>query len=1041
MPWFNNRPESVAQQSGLLPCLMLSLVYVIAGRLGLLLAVPPGYATAIFPPAGIAMAAALIGGPRILPWIFAGSFLLNLWVGTAIASEHAAVLISLAVWIAAASTGQAALGAWLLRRHVGYPTALDNARDLGWFLLIAPLSCLASSSFSLAGIAALGVIDAAQLAANWFSWWIGDTLGVLFFLPLIMVLAGEPRAFWRSRASSVAVPMLAFFALFVAIFIRTRGWERDQALTEFQLLSQGFSDRLQFELAAQTGALEQLSASWSRPVPETRADFATLATPLMARTPAVQAVEWAPRISEADRAEFEAKQQSDVPGFAIRARAPDGMMIPANNRRDYYPVTFLEPLRGNESALGYDLASDPLRATAIQAAQRSGTVAVTAPIRLVQQPSDPTGLLLTLAVKRGPNGPGILIVVLRVDTFARSLLGAAGQAIGVQISDQQTGQSLFNTIPQGKVAAKQQSISFGGRLYRIGTTPTPLYIQQHQSWQSWMVLVTGVLSTSLLGALLMLGTGERHRFARLLAERTRERNRIWQVSEDLLGVSNFEGYFISVNPAWTRTLGWTGQEIKTLHVNALRHPDDLPIGTEGRRRLAEGAGTVRMENRFRHKDGSYRWIYWTLTEEQGLIYVIGRNVTADKEAARQHRQTEEQLRQLQKTEAIGQLTGGIAHDFNNLLTIIIGNLDILSSMLTDAPARITRAVHSAISGATRAATLTQRLLAYAQRQPLRPGAVDLNELVTGMEDLISRTQGEITRCNFVLQENLPPCFCDANQLETALLNLAINARDAMPEGGNLRIETNCIHLDHVEATARGITPGRYVILAVSDTGVGMSRETAEHAFEPFFTTKEPGKGTGLGLSMVYGFVKQSQGHVEINSEPGKGTTVRIFLPALAADVVAENKAIATGPAAVDAQGAGESVLVAEDDVGVREFVSGELRKSGYQVAEADGAATALAIIEAADGPIDLLLTDVVMPGMNGRELANRARALLPNVQVLFMTGHSQASIQEQGRMDPDIALIEKPFRGEDLVARVRTMLDAANAPRDAIPKPDEHVVM
>ena len=1034
MPWFNNRPASLAPQSGLLSCLMLTLVYVIAGRLGLLLAVPPGYATAIFPSAGIAMAAALIGGPRMLPWIFAGSFLLNLWVGTAIASEHAAVFISLAVWIAAASTGQAALGAWLLQRHIGYPTALDNARDLGWFLLIAPLSCLASASFSLAGIAALGVIDTAQVAANWFSWWIGDTLGVLFFLPLIMVLAGEPCAFWRSRASFVAVPMLVFFALFVAIFIRTRGWERDQALTEFELLSQGFSDRLQFELAAQAGALEQLSASWSRPVPETRADFATLATPLMARTPAVQAVEWAPRISEADRAGFEATQQQDVPGFAIRARAPDGMMIPADSRHDYYPVTFLEPLRGNESALGYDLASDPVRATAIQAAQRSGTIAATAPIRLVQQPSDPTGVLLTLAVKQGPNGPGVLIVVLRVDTFARSLLGAAGEAIGVRIADQQTGQSLFNTLPRGTVAAKQQSISFGGRLYRIGTAPTPLYLEQHQSWQSWMVLVTGVLSTSLLGALLMLGTGERHRFARLLAERTRERNRIWQVSEDLLGVSNFEGYFISVNPAWTRTLGWTEQEIKTLHVNALRHPDDLPIGTEGRRRLAEGAGTVRMENRFRHKDGSYRWIYWTLTEEQGLIYVIGRNVTADKEAARQHRQTEAQLRQLQKTDAIGQLTGGIAHDFNNLLTIIIGNLDILSSMLTDAPARTIRAVQSAIGGATRAATLTQRLLAYAQRQPLRPGAVDLKELVTGMQDLISRTQGEIIRCSFLLREMLPLCFCDANQLETALLNLAINARDAMPEGGSLRIETSSIHLDHVEANARGITSGRYVILAVSDTGVGMSRETAEHAFEPFFTTKEPGKGTGLGLSMVYGFVKQSNGHVEIYSEPGKGTTVRIFLPALAADMAAEKQAVDTTPGMADVQGGGEAVLIAEDDDGVRSFVAGELRKLGYHVLEADDAATALAVIEAGDRQIDLLLTDVVMPGMNGRELANRARALLPNVQVLFMTGYSQTGIEQQGRIDPDIELIEKPFRSEDLIARVRRMLDATAGPRGAVPE-------
>jgi len=256
----------------------------------------------------------------------------------------------------------------------------------------------------------------------------------------------------------------------------------------------------------------------------------------------------------------------------------------------------------------------------------------------------------------------------------------------------------------------------------------------------------------------------------------------------------------------------------------------------------------------------------------------------------------------------------------------------------------------------------------------------------------------------------------------------------MPEGGSLRIETSSIHLGHVEANARGITSGRYVILAVSDTGVGMSRETAEHAFEPFFTTKEPGKGTGLGLSMVYGFVKQSNGHVEIYSEPGKGTTVRIFLPALAADMAAEKQAVDTTPGMADVQGVGEAVLIAEDDDGVRSFVAGELRKLGYHVLEADDAATALAVIEAGDRQIDLLLTDVVMPGMNGRELANRARALLPNVQVLFMTGYSQTGIEQQGRIDPDIELIEKPFRSEDLIARVRRMLDATAGPRGAVPE-------
>ena len=328
-----------------------------------------------------------------------------------------------------------------------------------------------------------------------------------------------------------------------------------------------------------------------------------------------------------------------------------------------------------------------------------------------------------------------------------------------------------------------------------------------------------------------------------------------------------------------------------------------------------------------------------------------------------------------------------------------------------------------MTGATRAVTLTQRLLAYAQRQPLRPRTVDVNELVAGMDDLIRRTQGEIIRYEFTLRAQPPFCLCDANQLETALLNLVINARDAMPQGGRLTVATANVAFDVVRARVRGIAAGAYVMLAVSDTGVGMSRETAERAFEPFFTTKGAGRGTGLGLSMVYGFVKQSNGHTEIESEPGSGTTLRIFLPAAAAGETGDIQGAEGPPLDTAARGAGETIVVAEDDAGVRDYVVETLRELNYSVMEADDAAAALAIITQAKLRIDLLLTDVVMPGMNGRELANRARVVMPNIRVLFMTGYSQDAIVHQGRLDPDIHLLEKPFRRETLAVRVRAILD------------------
>jgi PAS domain S-box-containing protein len=1024
MVWPKIEPGSHQGRLRLLGYGALALSYVIAGRLGLFLAVPPGYATAIFPPAGIAVAAAFIGGRGTLPWTFLGSLLLNLWVGYDVHQQLDALGIAVAVAIAAGSTAQAAIGGWGLRRLITYPNALDNGSDLLRFFASAPILCLTSATLSLGAMAVLGAIALSQLWTSWVTWWVGDTLGVLLFLPIVMVIAGEPRAFWRSRAPSVALPMMLFFALFVAIFVRVRAWEHDQSLLAFRLLSQEVVDRLQARLGAQEAFLEQLRASFAGPARLSRGDFATLVQEPLQHLSGVQAIEWAPRIDAAQRDDFEAAQRREVPDFAIRDLDPSGRLVPAGTRPDYYPLTYLAPLSANVAVLGFDLASEPVRRAAILGTIASGGVTGSAPITLLQQPTDQTDMQLTLTVPQGPNGPGIVLIALHLGPLIDALLGPAKQQIDLQFVDQATGRSLFDDLPSEPLHA--QTIRFGARLYTVRTAPTAAYFTQHQSWQSWVVLMIGVLSTSLLGALLMLSTGEQQRFTRLLAERTRERDRIWQVSEDLLGVSTFEGTFPSVNPAWTSTLGWSEDAIKTMHVDELRHPDDAPIGREGRRRLAEGVPTVRMENRFRHKDGSYRWIYWTMTAEQGLIYMIGRDVTADKETAQAHLRTEEQLRQLQKMDSVGQLTGGIAHDFNNLLTIVIGNLEILGRQLGPASGRAQRAVTAAMSGATRAATLTQRLLAFAQKQPLRPRAVDLNELATGMAELIRRTQGETFHYEFALAANLPRCFCDANQLETALLNLVINARDAMPDGGRLKIETADTVFHTEAAQLRGIAAGTCLVLAVTDTGIGMSPETVEHAFEPFFTTKGAGKGTGLGLSMVYGFVKQSNGHVEIDSAPGRGTTVRIFLPRMVAGEardVPDRDLLAAR--ATDARGSNETILLAEDDADVRGYVAETLRDLNYRVIEAHDSTEALAVLAQSDVRVDLLLTDVVMPGVNGRELANRARAFRPNLRILFMTGYSQDAIVHQGRLDPDIELIEKPFRRDTLAVRVRAMLDSA----------------
>jgi signal transduction histidine kinase len=388
---------------------------------------------------------------------------------------------------------------------------------------------------------------------------------------------------------------------------------------------------------------------------------------------------------------------------------------------------------------------------------------------------------------------------------------------------------------------------------------------------------------------------------------------------------------------------------------------------------------------------------------------------------------EEALRQAQKMEAIGQLTGGVAHDFNNLLTVIMGGLDSIRREVDKGPskldpARIRRVQAMAFQGAERAATLTSRLLAFARRQPLAPKPIDLNKLVTGLSDLLQRTLGETVALESVSSGGLWRAHADRAELESALMNLAINARDAMPDGGKLTLETANVSLDedYISALVEPVPPGQYVMLAVSDTGAGMEKETLDRVFEPFFTTKEAGKGTGLGLSQVYGFVRQSGGHIRIYSEPGEGTTVKLYLPRDHGTGGAAHEDIAE-PSRAD--GGSETILVIEDHEGLREYSAGVLRELGYRVLEAaDGQAGLGLLLERPD--VDLLFTDVVLPGLNGRQLADQALELRPDLKVLFTTGYTRNAIIHDGRLDDGVSLIKKPFTNEGLASKVRKMLDS-----------------
>ncbi|MBN8809579.1 MAG: response regulator [Sphingomonas sp.] len=507
---------------------------------------------------------------------------------------------------------------------------------------------------------------------------------------------------------------------------------------------------------------------------------------------------------------------------------------------------------------------------------------------------------------------------------------------------------------------------------------------------------------------------------RRVEERTAERDRMWNTSPDLMVEATLDGVYQRANPAWRTILGYEPDEVVGRDAAYFTHPDDMATMRSGLE-LAQSETLPSLDLRFRCKSGGYRWVQWVAAPSATQIFAIGRDVTAAVEGKALLRQTEDQLRQAQKMEAVGQLTGGIAHDFNNMLTGIIGSLELLDRRLgDDRDPRIDRYIDAATTSAQRAAALTHRLLAFSRRQSLDVGAADVNALAAGIEDLLRRTMGESVALELSLATGLWFASTDRNQLESALLNLAINARDAMPQGGTLTIATANRRLDAEAAVQfEGIVPGDYVSVTVTDTGTGMPPEVVARAFDPFFTTKPIGVGTGLGLSMIYGFVHQTGGHVRVVSREGEGASFELLLPRFQGALPDATKR--EGVAVIAAR-PGAHVLVVEDDPAVRMLVTDVLADMGLDVHVAHDGAEAIAVAGSLDH-IDLLVSDIGLPGMDGREIARRLREERPGLKTLFVSGYAEQAIDRGDFLAPGMDLIAKPFEIEAFAAKVGEMLD------------------
>jgi len=498
-----------------------------------------------------------------------------------------------------------------------------------------------------------------------------------------------------------------------------------------------------------------------------------------------------------------------------------------------------------------------------------------------------------------------------------------------------------------------------------------------------------------------------------LTQEMEERRRIFDTSNDLILVTDTSGNFIQVSPSVTAILGYQPSDMIGHSAVEFIHPDDLENTRSEMRAARRGQNKRNFETRYIDKEGKAVALNWTGTWSEPVRrhFFIGRDLT-EKQAA------EAQLRHVQKMDAIGQLTGGVAHDFNNILTVITGTIGILEDAVAGDPqlAAIARLIDEA---AERGANLTKHLLAFARKQPLQPLEVDVNSLVLEAAKLLQPTLGEHIEITPLLAEDAWTALADPSQLTTAVLNLALNARDAMPNGGKLALETSNVYLDENYASMQDeVAAGNYVMIAVSDTGSGIPAALLERVFDPFFTTKEVGKGTGLGLSMVFGFVKQSGGHIKLYSEEGHGTSVKIYLPR----ATGLNQTAAEALVSVDIEGGSEAVLVVEDDPLVRRYVMTQIESLGYTTLEAANATDALHVIDnGAD--IDLLFTDVIMPGhMNGRQLVDEALKRRPGLKTLYTSGYTENAIVHHGRLDSGVLLLAKPYRKSELARMIRLAL-------------------
>lgn len=947
----------------------VAAAYFIVGRFALLLAIPPGYATPVWPSAGIALAGLLLFGVRVWPGVFLGSFLVNLSTALSASTLTLEQALVLPACIGAGASLQAVLATLLVRRFVSFPHAFDQLGNVLKTMTIGgPLGCLINATIGVSSLLLLGSVDPAGFAYSWWTWWLGDTIGVLVVLPLVSAWSIELQETRLWTRIQVGLPLALAVLLTIFLFFDVRDTESERARLEFERRIDIMAQALKKTVESKIDILSSIVSFFETSDDVTRTDFHNFVTPIFQRHPGLHGLSWNAVVPRSERHAYEeAAWRDGLAGFRITQQDGHGGLEPAGDRSEHVVVYYIEPQEGNEQALGYDLVSDPTRREILEGARDTGEARATPPIRLVQEAGEQSGFLVFVPIyeKRAPRGTveerrrnldSFVSGVFRAgDLVEEAMLGFESEGIDYRVTDMSSppgAEELFSgrsasasaTGSSAQLSSLAESswvtsFTIAGRTWDVNFWPAADYRVADLSSKPWAVLTSGLFFTSLLGAFLVVLVGRTALIERVVVERT----------------------------------------------EALQRAHD-----ELERRVEVRTAELLTANKALHAE---------IHERQ--------------EAQAARKKMEQELLKAQKLESIGQLAGGIAHDFNNLLTAILGNLTLaMEEGIT--PGRRERFLKDAGRAIARAKSLTQQLLTFSKGGAPVTKAVDLAALLK--ESCEFALRGSNISAEYSI-DDLWPAEVDSGQVDQVVSNLVINAAQAMPSGGVIRIRAENLDVTYEDRLL--LEPGRYVRISVEDEGTGIPVEYHSKIFDPYFTTKSG--GSGLGLATAYSIVRRHGGDLRFVSVPGVGTTFDVYLPASNTDVEMETTSDMLVPSVSSAR-----ILLMDDEAMIRDLAAVALGEQGYTVTLARDGEEAVAMYKNAMNqhePFDGVILDLTVPGgMGGKEAIRRLRQIDPTVKAIVSSGYSEdpvlANYQEYGFS----GVVAKPYSFTELGATLQRIV-------------------